>query len=258
MNFPDRDETIIEQIDSWWSYNRTYTIEIPIRDFIQGIKNIFKWGKVVWEDRDWDYKFTLDVLKLKIKNTADYIEKTQRHMEWKRDVKYMRICVSLIDRIWPDMFSDFGGYESEYSDYHKSEFNWIPIGDKDKIDELSKKAEIRVVSENRERKIDSILDDIDYVPFDLDDVDDVEVYNPRGYRGDYQMDIKEISETYDDFFANNKLTHKKAIIYLRTNGGYNNPNSKMTQAMVISRLKNEKAKRLLFKILAEKLENWWD
>ena len=37
-----------------------------------------------------------------------------------------------------------------------------------------------------------------------------------------------------------------------------NTESKKTQALILSKFKHEKAKRLLFKILEEKLENFWD
>ena len=77
------------------------------------------------------------------------------------------------------------------------------------------------------------------------------------YEGDLLMNIKEISENFDEYFAENKLMHKKAIEYLRKNRSWSNPTSKYTQAMVISKLKHDKAKKLLFKILEEKLENWW-
>src|ERR1700743_1891092 len=95
-------ETFKEKIKDWWHYVKVYKIEIPYRDFIKGVKNIIKWFKIVWEDADYDHRYIITALQFKIKNTADYIAKTQRHLNWEQDVKYMRICVKLIDKLWGD------------------------------------------------------------------------------------------------------------------------------------------------------------
>lgn len=68
------------------------------------------------------------------------------------------------------------------------------------------------------------------------------------------------SKTLALFFSKNKLQHKKAIKYIEKNKHrYSKPviNEKL-QAMVLSQLKQQKAKKLLFTILEEKIERWWD
>ena len=135
--FDFEDESFLEKIKSWWRYTKTYKIEIPYRDFIRSIKNIIKWMPLIIKDADWDHRYIIEVLKFKIKNTADYIEKNQRHLDWKRDVKYMRIACNLIDKIWGNDEFDTT-YELEYSDYNVSRFNLIPIDDKEKYDEIIK------------------------------------------------------------------------------------------------------------------------
>ena len=52
INFPERNETILDKIKHWWSYTKTYHVEIPIDKFINGIKNLIKWHKVVWNDNN--------------------------------------------------------------------------------------------------------------------------------------------------------------------------------------------------------------
>lgn len=243
-------ETFKQKIEDWWHYVKVYKIEIPYRDFIRGVKNIFKWAKIVWEDADWDHRYIITTLQFKIKNTADYITKTQRHLNWEEDVKYMRICIKLIDKLWGDFNVEETQYESEYTEYHESEYTWIPT--KGDYAEEAKKA---VTAINRDKQINNILSEEEE---DMLDLDDIEVEIPADYDGDYLMDIKEVSETFDDYFAKNKLMHRKAIQYLKVNRGWSNPTGKFTQAMIISKLKHDKAKRLLFKILEEKIEHWWD
>lgn len=189
-------------------------------DTFQGIKNIMKWFDVIQDDRDWDYRYITNVLKFKIKNTCNYIEEKQRHLDWQRDVKYMKISLNLMDRIWSDEYSDITTYDSEYSDYHISEYNWIPNTD-DEVSELEEGLE-------------------------------------EDMKGSVRMEVKEISNTFSEFFEKNKLMHKKAIEYLKTSTGWHNKDTDMVQAMVISKLKHKKAIKLLFKIISEHIEEWWD
>jgi len=193
-------------------------------DAFEGIKNIKKWFTVVTEDRDWDHQFIINTLRFKIHNTCEYIKKTQRHLNWERDVKYMTIALNLIKKIWGEDYNfDITTYDSEYTDYHVSKHNWIP---------------------NTDDEIKEMEDEMGEDPIDL--------------KGSTRMEITEVSENFDEFFAKNKLTHKKAIEYLSVKGGWNDPESKFTQALVISRLKHKKAVKLLFRILELHLESWWD
>ena len=90
------------------------------RDVIQGFKNLWKWLPIVWKDRDWDYHFIFEVLKFKIKNTAKYTEKKQRFVGWEKEVRYMKICETLIDRIQTEY------YQTEYQDYHDFDMSTVP------------------------------------------------------------------------------------------------------------------------------------
>lgn len=109
------------------------------RDVAQGFRNLWKWFPIIWKDRDWDDHFIFESLKFKIKNTADYFEKKQRFVGWENEVRYMRICINLIDKIQEEY------YRAEYTDYFDDKFNFIPTGD----------------GETYELKIDNIRDDGD-------------------------------------------------------------------------------------------------
>lgn len=38
----------------------------------QGVKNLIKYFKVIWNDRDWDYEYLYDLLEVKLKNMQKY------------------------------------------------------------------------------------------------------------------------------------------------------------------------------------------
>ena len=216
FNFNEK-ESIGEKLRSWWSYTLTYRIEIPYRDFIAAIKNIFKWRKIVAKDRDWDYHFIVEVLRFKLDNTKKYIEKTQRHLDYKQDIKYLQLCVNLIDRIW----GEENNYDTEYLQYQNSEIFFEPA-----------------------KKIEN-EEEVDYLDDDGEPL--------------YTMNENVFDTNYDEYFYKNALTYKKAIQYLQKNSNiYVDITDNSTIARTISTLKHEKAKKLLFKILAEKIESFWD
>jgi hypothetical protein len=67
----------------------------------------------------------------------------------------------------------------------------------------------------------------------------------------YNLNPKNISENFDEYFAQNKLSLRKAKLKTGTN-------DKKVLAMTISEMKHQKAKRLFFKIIEQKIENWID
>lgn len=60
-----------------------------------GVRNLIKWFRVIWRDRNYDYAFMLDIMRFKIKNLADL---HHEHENFHRESR-MRICIKLIDRI---------------------------------------------------------------------------------------------------------------------------------------------------------------
>lgn len=100
-------------------------IYIDVRYFFldlgRRIKNLWRWLPIVWNDRDWDDGFIFEVLKFKLKNTADYTEQREWFVGYEHEVSRMRLCVKLIERVQEEW------YGMEYFDYHTSTFEFIPI-----------------------------------------------------------------------------------------------------------------------------------
>ena len=131
----ERDKiNIFEKISLWWKFDGRYYH----KDFIEGVKNLWKWFPTIWRDRDWDHGFIYEVIKVKLKHQADYIGSHDRHTRAKRDAELMLLCTRLIQRCQDEH------YDMEYMDYHESNYNWVDVDDKPDL----KKLEIEQLSEN--------------------------------------------------------------------------------------------------------------
>jgi hypothetical protein len=166
------------------------------RNISQGFRNLWKWLPIIWKDRDWDNFYIFEVLKHKIKNTADYIEKKQRFVGWEDDVRYMKICIKLIDRI-----------QNQYY-----------------IDEMHQYWETNTRMEPSENGTFSL---------EFDDVrDDLGIYLSK-YPNDKRRTLKSKR-------ANNVGDSDKSI------------------PILVSFMRHERARKLLFDIVQDKIESWWD
>lgn len=183
-----------KEYNEWyWRLYRWFKWDIKHfhRDIIQGVKNLWKWFPIVWKDRDWDDYFIFEALKFKLKNTANYLAKYDRYEGVEVDVRYIRICEKLIQRIQDDY------YQMEYQDYIE-----------DKMHLINGKIEFETIKDNT----------VDYI-------------------------------------KQNPLTHKKVLnnpkykTYIHNNSG---------TALAIGIERHLKARKLLFKILEDKIEQWWD
>ena len=164
---------------------------------MQGFKNLWKWFPIVWKDRDWDDHFIFEALKFKLKNTADYFEKKQRFVGWEDEVRYIRICETLIERIQNDY------YRMEYMDHLDVNHDFIPMPGEDYV-ELKSTVE----------------------------------------RNDLETYFSMYPRTKKNVLSSSKYT------------GYTHNDTGVALAMGMQR--HLKARKLLFKILEEKIEAWWD
>jgi hypothetical protein len=73
--------------------------------------------------------------------------------------------------------------------------------------------------------------------------------NSESYPGKYEMEIEEISEHYDDYF-------KKYPLIYRMIPDLNAPKGRI--ASQIARINEDRAHKLLFKILEQNIKKWWD
>jgi hypothetical protein len=87
-----------------------------IRSIITGLKNLWKWRKTIYHDRNWDHWFIYQILKTKLELQADHIEKNGLHENSDRDVAEMREVVRLIDIVQNEKIIDAALQAEKWSD----------------------------------------------------------------------------------------------------------------------------------------------
>jgi len=107
---------MLEKMKLWWKFEgRHYH-----KDFIQGVKNLYKWFPTIWKDRDWDGHYIYEILRVKLENQAYCIGNESRHVNSKRDAEIILLCSRLI------YIQQESLYEIEYLDYIKEDHHMIP------------------------------------------------------------------------------------------------------------------------------------
>lgn len=125
------------------------TIYIEIRYAFRllkyGLKNLWRWFPVIWKDKDYDDHFIFEILKFKIKNTAEYIEDSAFFVGYEHEVSRMRLVNKLIGLVQ----SQF--YDMEFMDYQDTTYEFIPS---DVMDENGKSLYYEMKSEVINDKLD--------------------------------------------------------------------------------------------------------
>jgi hypothetical protein len=60
---------MLYKIKLWWEFEGRYYH----KDFVRGIKNLFRWLPTIWKDRDWDSYYIYEIIRVKLEHQAKYI-----------------------------------------------------------------------------------------------------------------------------------------------------------------------------------------
>ena len=107
----------------YWGIYRWFKWEakfIP-RRFVAGVKNLWKWFPIIWKDRDYDHHFILEILKFKLHNVADRVDNTNRFVDSVNQVRDIRLCERLIQKLQD------GYYVDEMHAYWETKMRTEPI-----------------------------------------------------------------------------------------------------------------------------------
>jgi hypothetical protein len=77
-----------------------------IRNILAGLHNIWKWRKVIYKDKEWDYWFVYEILKTKLKFQAEYLTKYGYHENSITNAVHILECVDLIDKVQNEYYID--------------------------------------------------------------------------------------------------------------------------------------------------------
>ena len=178
---------MLKKMKLWWKFEGRYYH----KNFIQGVKNLWKWFPTIWKDRDWDHYFIYEILRVKLENQAYSIESNDRHTRAQRDAEIMLLCARLIQIQQEDL------YTIEYLDYYKEDHKFVPT------DETKKW---------------------------------------------YTIENTLIEDNLDEYFAKYPKQYKK----------YAGENERWVIAFKIAQYNQDRSRKLLFKIIEQHIEGWWD
>lgn len=85
-----------------------------MKKIIQGIKNLWYWFPIIWQDRQWDHWFLVKILERKLRAMKTHFESyDNRYVSFKSRAKEIRYCRILCTRIIQD------GYLTSALHYHE-------------------------------------------------------------------------------------------------------------------------------------------
>lgn len=198
-----------------------FSIKNWLRYFFDFLRKMIKWIPIIWKDRDYDDYFIFEILKQKILQQRNYLVSNNRHTNIEKDNYWMTVCLNLIEMIQENH------YELEYFDYEKSKIKFVETEElsKDEKDSIVEKyGNQKLYTLEREYEFDDTTEYIDKYPLDRDKM--INHYKIRE-----NLDLSD--------YATNQSNRNKLCLYM-------------------SNFRHRKAIRVLFLVMSEKIENWWD
>ena len=76
------------------------------KEVIAGIKNLWRWRKVIYNDRDWDQWYIYEILKTKLQHQSEHFLKHGWTVDTPKDAAKMRECIELIEIVQNEVIID--------------------------------------------------------------------------------------------------------------------------------------------------------
>jgi hypothetical protein len=202
------EKNCFQKIYYWFRYDFKY---LPY-NIKNGIKNLYFWFPTIWYDRDYDYTYIYEVLKVKLEKQAKYMTSKDRFVSTKREVEKMLLTARLIEIQQNEL------YDMEHTEYFESDM---------RFEEINK---------------------------------DHEAYNNSKDGKLYEMVVDYKNERYEEYFSKYPRQYKKVLSgeLSRYSRRDNEDENKRIYAMEIAHENQFRSKELLFKILNNNIQKWWD
>ena len=81
-------------------------IKFKVRYFMEGIRNLIKWRKVIYHDKDFDHFFIYEILKTKLVFQADHLKNHGYHVSAEEDANKIMECVAMIEEVQYEKIMD--------------------------------------------------------------------------------------------------------------------------------------------------------
>jgi hypothetical protein len=76
------------------------------KEVIAGIKNLWRWRKVIYNDRDWDQWYIYEILKTKLQHQSEHFQKHGWTTSAPTHAAEMRECIELIEIVQNEVILD--------------------------------------------------------------------------------------------------------------------------------------------------------
>lgn len=132
-----------------------------IKRKIWQIKNVIKWLPKIWNQYDFDYRYSIEVFKFQLQKQVQFLESDKAlTVEAKNTASRIRMVIRLMDKVYNE------DYALEYQDefekiYGKGslDMNFIPLKDKSNYSEMKYNYELNE-DEDMVKEMDQVHDNL--------------------------------------------------------------------------------------------------
>jgi len=117
------DEHILKEVSQSLRFKYRLYISDPWYDTKHGIRNLFRYFNVVWNDRSWDYLGVYHFTERKLELLYEALTKNPHTYQTAEICRDIKLAINLIKKVKNDE------YEMEYTDYEKRKFDFEPTED---------------------------------------------------------------------------------------------------------------------------------
>jgi hypothetical protein len=112
------------EIIYWWENSIIY----PIKSFLKGIDNLWRWRKIIWKDRWWDYYYLLEILRFKLKDMEEHWGKDTHYVKDYEEKESLKKLIEDLEWMIDDTNEFEDGYMDEYKKRSKRFFGRLDRG----------------------------------------------------------------------------------------------------------------------------------
>jgi hypothetical protein len=204
---------------------------------------------------------------VKTNRFKDLWEKIYDKFYWKTigwRLKQFRVSVKNLIRWFPIIWKDRDWDDHYIWEIMKNKLRWQAkyIGDRDWHTRAAVDAKRMRLCANLIDKVQDEFYGSEYMDYHESKFDFLDIPDKPDYK---QLHTEITSERFDDYFKKYPLVYKKIlgneelqIFGIEAREGETEVDAKQRIAMNIGRHNHERARKLLFKIMEENIEGWWD
>jgi hypothetical protein len=179
-------------------------------------------------------------------------------------IKEFRSSVNKLIRWFPIIWKDRDWDDHYIWEIMKNKLRWQAkyIGDRDFHTRAEMDARRMRLCANLIDKVQDEFYSSEYMDYHESKWDFLDIPDKPGYK---ELDMQTTSERFDDYFKKYPLAYKKVLVDkklqifgIEARDGETEVDAKQRIAMNIGYYNHNRARKLLFKIMEENIEGWWD